>query len=246
MGTAVTMKTFCMLLATAALASADSSGSSSGSSEEMNMLARGLYFNPMEVDIACTVGSPMGAKLAAAFKKCIGGESVLNVEEVGATERKRWGKKPKRCPTTEQIMGRMNQGMEGDWCVLYQLGWIDETGKENEAIMTADMASLSTDVTASLSEEAINSCAAERMEKIQKKLAKKFRKCADNYSEEELNQLEEMGQKIQAYKCFKAMFHNSCQQKVKEEIVAFFKAQASTPAPTTAAPTGSPTGGVTA
>ena len=58
--TAVTMKTFCMLLATAALASADSSGSSSGSSEEMNMLARGLYFNPMEVDIACTVGSPMG------------------------------------------------------------------------------------------------------------------------------------------------------------------------------------------
>ena len=64
-------------------------------------------------------------------------------------------------------------------------------------------ACLCSQVTASLSEEAINSCAAERMEKIQKKLAKKFRKCAGNYSEEELNQLEEMGQKIQAYKCFK-------------------------------------------
>merc|ERR1711936_1359897 len=195
----VTMKTFCMLLATAALAAA-----SSDSSEEMHMLARGLYFNPLEVDMACTVGTPMGAKLAAAFEKCVGGESVLNVEEVGATERRRKGKK---CPTTEAIMARIGRGMEGDWCVLNQLGWIDEAGKENEAIMTADMASLPTEVTASLSEEAINKCAVQRMEKIEKKLAKKFRKCADNYSEEELNKMEEMGLKIQTYKCFKAMFH---------------------------------------
>lgn len=158
---------------------------------------------------------------------------MLNVEEVGATERKRKGKK---CPTTEAIMGMIGRGMEGDWCVLHQLGWIDEAGKENEAIMTADMASLPTEVTASLSEEAINTCAVERMQKIQRKLAKKFRKCADNYSEEELNKMEEMGLKIQTYKCFKAMFHNSCQQKVKDEIIAFFKAKATTPAPT-AAPT---------
>merc|ERR1712226_660749 len=130
--------------------------------------------------------------------------------------------------------GMIGRGMEGDWCVLNQLGWIDEAGKEDEAVMTADMASLPTEVTASLSEEAINTCAVERMEKIEKKLAKKFRKCADNYSEEVLNKMEEMGLKIQTYKCFKAMFYNSCQQKVKEEIIAFFKAKATTPAPTAA------------
>ena len=61
-------------------------------------------------------------------------------------------------------------------------------------------------MTASLSEEAINKCAVERMEKIEKKLAKKFRKCADNYSEEELNKMEEMGLKIQTYKCFKVWY----------------------------------------
>merc|ERR1712226_803281 len=98
----VTMKTFCMLLATAALAAA-SSDSSSGSSEEMNMLARGLYFNPLEVDMACTVGTPMGAKLAVAFEKCVGGESVLNVEEVGDCISERRGHQHLRSGGMEKI-----------------------------------------------------------------------------------------------------------------------------------------------
>merc|ERR1712107_967201 len=37
---------------------------------------------------------------------------------------------------------KMGEGMEGDWCVLYQLGWIDENGKENNETSTADLMSL--------------------------------------------------------------------------------------------------------
>ena len=34
----------------------------------------------------------------------------------------------------------------GDWCVLYQLGWIDENGKENNETSTADLMSLKPEV----------------------------------------------------------------------------------------------------
>ena len=34
----------------------------------------------------------------------------------------------------------------GDWWVLYQLGWIDENGKENNETSTADLMSLKPEV----------------------------------------------------------------------------------------------------
>ena len=34
------------------------------------------------MDLACTAGSPLGAKLASAFETCLGGEEALNPEEV--------------------------------------------------------------------------------------------------------------------------------------------------------------------
>ena len=34
----------------------------------------------------------------------------------------------------------------GDWCVLYQLGWINENGKENNETSTADLMSLKPEV----------------------------------------------------------------------------------------------------
>ena len=35
-----------------------------------------------QVDLACTAGSPLGAKLASAFETCLGGEEALKPEEV--------------------------------------------------------------------------------------------------------------------------------------------------------------------
>merc|ERR1712240_888020 len=128
---------FCLLGAVvASSSSSESSSSESGSREDFR--GPGLYFSPIEVDLACTAGSPLGAKLALAFETCLGGEEALKPEQVGETERRRRRRpnKNRKCPTVDQIKEKMSEGMEGDWCVLYQLGWIDENGKEDKAELT--------------------------------------------------------------------------------------------------------------
>merc|ERR1712243_389470 len=121
----------CLLLALVA-ASSESSSSESGSGE---FRGPGLYFSPIEVDLACTAGTPLGAKLASAFETCLGGVEALNPEQVGeaavSERRRRRPNRGRKCPTVEQIKAKMGEGMEGDWCVLSQLGWIDENGNEN-------------------------------------------------------------------------------------------------------------------
>jgi len=140
-------ESFCVscLLACVA-ASSESSSSESGSGE---FRGPGLYFSPIEVDLACTAGSPLGAKLASAFETCLGGVEALNPEQVGevaSERRRRRPNKGRKCPTVEQIKAKMGQGMEGDWCVLSQLGWIDENGNENNETSTADLMGLKPEV----------------------------------------------------------------------------------------------------
>merc|ERR1719431_854453 len=244
---------FCLLGAVVASSSSSSSESSSSSSESgsgEDFRGPGLYFSPIEVDLACTAGSPLGAKLASAFETCLGGEEALKPEQVGETERRRRRKpnrKPKKCPTVDQIKEKMGEGMEGDWCVLYQLGWIDENGKENNETSTADLMSLKPEVLAELDESAMATCAQERVAMIGKMMEKKHKR----FSEEDKAELMEMGLKIQGYNCFKEMFHSACQKSVKGQIYAFFQAQAMAGAitptylPTTTPPTGAPVAATT-
>merc|ERR1712072_1327411 len=203
----------------------------------------GLFFSPIEVDLACTAGSPLGAKLASAFETCLGGEEVLKPEEVGASETERRRRRPnkgKKCPTVEQIKAKMGEGMEGDWCVLYQLGWIDENGNENNETSAADLMSLKPEVLAELDESAMATCAKERVEMIGKMMEKKHKRCANKFSEEDKAELTEMALKIQGYNCFKEMFHSACQKSVKSQVYAFFQAQAMAAASTEASTTGAP------
>merc|ERR1719187_732835 len=241
------VKVFFYCLLALCAASSESSSSESGSGE---FRGPGLYFSPIEVDLACTAGSPLGAKLASAFETCLGGEQALKPEEVGAAteRRRRRPNKGKRCPTVEQIKAKMGEGMEGDWCVLSQLGWIDENGNEKNETSTADLMSLKPEVLAELDESAMATCARERVEMIGKMMEKKHKRCAKKFSEEDKAELMEMGLKIQGYNCFKEMFHAACQKSVKGQIYAFFQAQAmaaaSTDAPTTSGPVATAVAGI--
>merc|ERR1719295_1649180 len=90
------------LLAAALAASSESSSSESGSGEGFR--GPGLYFSPIEVDLACTAGSPLGEKLASAFETCLGDEEALKPEQVGAAASERRRRRPnkgKKCPTVE-------------------------------------------------------------------------------------------------------------------------------------------------
>merc|ERR1712110_790200 len=89
------VKVFASCLFAVAAASSESSSSESGSREDFR--GPGLYFSPIEVDLACTAGSPLGAKLASAFETCLGGEEALKPEQVGETERRR-RRRPNRKP----------------------------------------------------------------------------------------------------------------------------------------------------
>merc|ERR1719187_1359255 len=166
------VKVFFYCLLALCAASSESSSSESGSGE---FRGPGLYFSPIEVDLACTAGSPLGAKLASAFETCLGGEQALKPEEVGVASerRRRRPNKGKRCPTVEQIKAKMGEGMEGDWCVLSQLGWIDENGNENNVTSTADLMGLKPEVLAELDESAMATCAQERVAMIGKMMEKK-------------------------------------------------------------------------
>merc|ERR1712010_22102 len=153
------VKVFASCLLAVAAASSESSSSESGSREGFR--GPGLYFSPIEVDLACTAGSPLGAKLASAFETCLGGEHALKPEEV--ERRRRRPNKGRKCPTVEQIKAKMGEGMEGDWCVLSQLGWIDENGNEKNETTAADLMSLNAEVLAELDESAMATCAQERV-----------------------------------------------------------------------------------
>merc|ERR1712240_547021 len=234
---------FCLLGAVVASYSSSSESSSSESGSREDFRGPGLYFSPIEVDLACTAGSPLGAKLASAFETCLGGEEALKPEQVGEAERRRRrrpNRKPKKCPTVDQIKEKMGEGMEGDWCVLYQLGWIDENGKENNETSTADLISLKPEALAELDESAMATCAQERVAMIGKMMEKKHKRCANKFSEEDKAELTEIALKIQGYNCFKEMFHSACQKSVKSQVYAFFQAQAMATASTEASTTGAP------
>merc|ERR1712128_243797 len=222
---------FCLVLA----ASADSS-EEKGRNED-----GGLHFDAKEVAMACTAGTPIGAKLANAFATCLGasgtddveiategttlptttGSIVINRRRKPCRGRKCRGKGKKRCPGVEDIKEKIGVEMEDDLCILNQLGWIDSEGEAVEEVMTADLMTLPTDVSAKLSEDKVGSCA----DKMVSKMSKKHRRCAKMYSADDMAQLSELGLKVASYKCFQKQFAKSCQAFVRKEIYDYYKAQ---------------------
>merc|ERR1712128_125224 len=222
---------FCLVLA----ASADSS-EEKGRNED-----GGLHFDAKEVAMACTAGTPIGAKLANAFATCLGasgtddveiategttlptttGSIVVNRRRKPCRGRKCQGKGKKRCPGVEDIKEKIGAEMEDDLCILNQLGWIDSEVEAVEEVMTADLMTLPTDVSAKLSEDKVGSCA----DKMVSKMSKKHRRCAKMYSADDMAQLSELGLKVASYKCFQKQFAKSCQAFVRKEIYDYYKAQ---------------------
>merc|ERR1711970_567988 len=194
----------------------------------------GLYFDEGEVSLACTAGTGMGAKLSAAMESCVdttGEEAVEVIEEQAATTKK---KKPcrgrrcstkfsKKCPSVQNVKKNMKEEMNVNLCILNKLGWIDAAGDAIKEVMVEDIKTLPSEVSDNLSKENMSACA----EKITSKMAKHHERCAEKkkYSIEDVAQLSEMGLKAASYKCFQRQFAKSCQEFVRKEIYAFYKAK---------------------
>jgi len=158
-----------------------------------------------EVVFWCTAGTPLGEKLSNAMMNCSGAEEEEEEEEMPAGRKKGGGKKckkgkkckgkgkgkGKKCPSVDEVEAWFMEEHQAELCVFSELGWLDNSGNFSDAAAQADLATLSPNVTAVLSEDNIQQC----MEMVMEEMAedKIVKKCVvngkGNYSEEELAHL---------------------------------------------------------
>merc|ERR1712209_99656 len=60
------------------------------------------------------------------------------------------------CPSVQDIETFIEEEMEGDLCVLYMMGWINDEGEFNEETFGADVMSLPPSVAETIPEESID------------------------------------------------------------------------------------------
>merc|ERR1712123_112578 len=188
--------------------------SSAKPSKEGHKQDGGLYFDKGEVALACTAGTPVGVKFASALASC---ENATTSEESSAVASR------KKCPSVEDIKKKIGKEMKVDLCILKNLGWIDTEGQADDAVMTADLLTLPTEVSAKLSEEKVEACA----DKMVSKMSQRHKRCAKKYNADDVSELSELGLKVASYKCFQNQFAKSCKAFVKQEIYSFYKAKIS-------------------
>merc|ERR1712106_958277 len=179
--------------------------SSAKPSKEGHKQDGGLYFDKGEVALACTAGTPVGVKFASALASC--GNATT----------------PAESSAVANIKKKVGKEMKVDLCILKYLGWIDTEGQAVDAVMTADLLTLPTEVSAKLSEEKVEACA----DKMVSKMSQRHKRCAKKYSADDVSELSELGLKVASYKCFQNQFAKSCQAFVKQEIYSFYKAKMS-------------------
>merc|ERR1712110_1192206 len=64
-------------------------------------------------------------------------------------------KGPKKCPSVDEVEAWFMEEHQDELCVFSELGWLDNSGNWSEAAAQADLATLSPNVTAVLSEDNI-------------------------------------------------------------------------------------------
>merc|ERR1712154_727146 len=184
-----------------ALVVARNSSEESGESGEEMEKSEGLCMGPEEVEPA---GRKKGGKKCKKGKKCKGK-----------------GKgKGKKCPSVDEVEAWFIEEHQAELCVFSELGWLDNSGNWSEAAAEADLASLSPNVTAVLSEDNIQQC----MEMVMEEMAEEkiVKKCVvngkGNYSEEDLAKMEELATATAGIQCFLHMFQDSCQEFVGGKV----------------------------
>jgi len=175
-------------------------------------------FEAIDVAVACAAGTPLGDKMDYAFTTCLGGEDMPEMRR-GKGKGGRKGRKGKgmkeQCPPVDAILESLWEEMEDDLCIMAVLGWIDENGEFNDNALKEDIANLPEEVSAQLTEEAVDECAKGAMKMIAED--PENAKCAGVYSEEDVASLTEAGMMVAASKCFDHIFLESCMNSMAEE-----------------------------
>jgi len=110
------------------------------------------------------------------------------------------------CPSFGDIMSWVEANYTDDACILSEIGWMNNDYSFNEESIMVDIGSLDATVAAQITEDAMAECAAEKIEEMTSDASE----CLSAYSEEEMQQLSQVGTQIAHYECFLELFEEGC------------------------------------
>ena len=97
-----------------------------------------------------------------------------------------------------------------------EMGWLGNDGTLNNETVTADILSLPQEVSALLTQEGVAQCAGDLMDEMAEHPL--YTRCAENYSQDEIAELEEVGSMVASFKCFHDRFNQGCRSVIRNQI----------------------------
>jgi len=110
-------------------------------------------------------------------------------------------------------------------CWMMEMNWLDMEYNFNETKYAEDVMELPATVSAALlDEEAFNQC---QQEALAMMASEYDNGCSDEYTEEELENLEEIGELASGIMCLKKTFDESCADYIENELIYMIQAASS-------------------
>merc|ERR1711876_145069 len=120
-----------------------------------------------------------------------------------------------KCPAFDEIMKMIEEEYETEYCVLQAVGWVDNEGNVDQAVIDSDISSLPAGVQSGLDEDKMKMCVQDMMADMADDLGD----CFDEFSEEQQGMLVEMAEHISSYECFMKSFKYACQDYIKTDVM---------------------------
>merc|ERR1712032_1417260 len=170
----------------------------------------GMCLDPMETAKLCTMGTDMGMKMA---------EAAMTCKDYDVTTMRK--KKPNKCPSVDDIEMWFMEAHAMPLCMFSEVGWMDDEMNEIKEVIDADIAQLPGNLTTILSDESLDKCAMEMLEKAEDcpKAQAAMKACGDKYDEEENKRIMEVFYATAHIECFLQKLHKGCAGAVKEKIM---------------------------
>ena len=191
----------------------------------------GMCLDPMETVKLCTMGTDMGTKMAEAAMTCKDYD-VTTMRKKKPNKGKGKGKKPNKgkgkgknkpmkCPSVDDIEMMFMEAHAMPLCMFSEVGWMDDEMNEVKEVIDADIAQLPGNLTTILSDDSLDMCAKEMLEKAEDcpKAQAAMKACGDKYDEEENKRIMEVFYATAHIECFLQKLHKGCAGAVKEKIM---------------------------
>merc|ERR1712123_390333 len=128
------------------------------------------------------------------------------------------GKGGKKCPSVNDVLGKLESKAKKDLCVFDILGWVDENGKVIKDVMESAINSLPKEVAIEMSLEKIETCATNKAKDWA--LRPKRQRCDGTYDPTERERLDQYEANVAGMKCLKTVMSTTCRIFINKPTAA--------------------------